>query len=120
MPGIDPNDTAHHMEQAMTLVSTDPVLVRANRALGLFSAGLMVPPIEWQAVYPNDFAALACLARACRQLRASYMLMISGYLAEVRILLRAVYESSGLARMLAHDAASAEKWLRQRKYSEVV
>jgi hypothetical protein len=91
----------------MELVSTDPVLVRANKALSLCSAGLLlVPQIEWQAVYPNDFAALACLARAFRQLRASYMLMISGYLAEVRILLRAVYESSGLARMLAHDAAN--------------
>jgi hypothetical protein len=117
MPGIDPNDTAHYMDQAMALVSTDPVLLRANKALSLFSAGLfMVPAIEWQAVYPNDFAALACLARAFRQLRAAHMLMVGGYLAEVRVLLRAVYESSGLARMLAHDETRAEKWLRQQHW----
>lgn len=117
MSGIDPNDTAHYMEQAVPLVSTDPVLLRARKAFGLFSAGLlMVPPIEWEAVYPNDFAARACLARTFRQLRASYLLMVSGYLAEVRILLRAAYESSTLARMLAHDETRAEKWLRQQHW----
>jgi hypothetical protein len=101
----------------MALVPTDPVLARTNKALSLFSAGiLLVPRLEWQAVYPNDVSALACLTRAYWLLRASYMLMISGYPQEVRVLLRVVYESSGLARMLARDPDRAEKWLREQHW----
>jgi hypothetical protein len=117
MPQIDENDDARYLEESMALATTDPDIMRTGKAIGLFAAGLaMVPQCEWRDVFPNDFAATACLSRAFRQLRAAYMLMIWGYCAEAHVILRAVYESSGLARMLAKDATSAEKWLRKQRW----
>jgi hypothetical protein len=114
VPADGPSDDAHYLDQAIAHASTDPAVARMGKAIGLFAAGLaMVPKIEWQAVYPNDFAAVACLARALRQLRAACTLMMWGYCAEAYVLLRAAYESSGLGRMLAKDPDRAEDWLRK-------
>src|SRR5258708_10486233 len=113
MPEINENDEARYVEQAIAL-STDPDVERAGKAVALFAAGLaLVPKLEWQDVFPNDFAATACLARALRHLRAGFLLMMWGYCAEVRPILRFAYETCGLARMLAHDTTRAEKWLRK-------
>jgi hypothetical protein len=108
---------ARYVDQAVALASNDADLDRARRAVVLFAAGLaMVPRLEWRDVFPNDFSAVACLARAHRQLRAALLLMMWGYSAEVRPILRFAYEACGLARMLAHEPARAEKWLRKMQW----
>jgi hypothetical protein len=113
VPEINENDDTRYAEQAIAL-STNPNIARAGKAVALFAAGLaLTPRLEWQDVFPNDFAAIACLARALRQLRAAILLMMGGYCAEVRPILRFAYETCGLARMLAHDTTRAEKWLRK-------
>lgn len=78
MPEINETDETRFLEQAMAL-STDPDVVRAGKAVALFAAGLaLVPKLEWQDVFPNDFAAIACLVRTLRQLRAAFTLMMWG------------------------------------------
>ena len=67
-------------------------------------------------MFPNDFAALACLARAYRLLRGTFTLMVWGYGTEAQVLLRSVYEAAALARMLAKDPTRAEKWVRKQQW----
>jgi hypothetical protein len=114
---INENDDALHVEQAMTLLSSDAGAVRAGKAISLLAAGLtQIPRCEWQSAFPNNVVATACLTRAFRQLRAAYVLMIWGYCAEVPAILRFAYECCGLARMLAHDPAQAEKWFDKERW----
>jgi hypothetical protein len=117
MAKLNENDDARYLEKSMPLASNDPDLQRAGKAIGLFAAGLQqIPRYEWKDIFPNDFSAIACMARAFRQLRAAYMLALWGYCAEAHPLLRFVYETCGLARMLAKDSDKAEKWLRENKW----
>jgi hypothetical protein len=103
--------------QAMELASRDPTCARMNTALMLLQEGLMlVPKSAWPDVFPNNLAALACLARAYRQLRGAFTLTIWGYCAEARVLLRSAYESAALARMLGKDPSRAEKWIRKQHW----
>lgn len=63
----------------------------------------------------NEVAALACYTRAFRSLRAAALLATDGLYHEARTQLRDVYESAGLARMLAKRPDKADEWLvRQR------
>lgn len=64
-----------------------------------------------QDMHSNVVAALACFTRAYRNLEAATTLAKSGYGGQARILLRDVYESAGLARMLAHDPEAADQWV---------
>jgi hypothetical protein len=117
MAALDENDDARHIEQALPLTASDPAVKRAGKAIALFAAGLqMVPCNEWQSVFPNDISAVACFARGFRQLRGAYMLMLWGYYAETRPLLRFAYEACGLARMLAKDPPKAERWLQKKQW----
>ena len=66
--------------------------------------------------YANDTSAFACLIRSYRSLRAASTLLLCGYYGEVRHLLRGVYESASLSRMLAKEPDLAEKWLRKQQW----
>lgn len=83
------------------------------RVLGLMRWPLEVAPQRWDLTFANDFSALACFTRAYRQLRAAALLADHGYYSEVGTLLRAVYESAALGRLLAHTPEEADRWLRE-------
>lgn len=59
----------------------------------------------------NTLAAIACYTRAFRGLRAATSLVLNGFYLEAKIYLRDVYESAGLARMLAVKPQKADDWL---------
>jgi|SRR5579863_1883373 len=112
----EPEDV-RHAAKAVELMSRDPVCARMNDALMLLQEGIMlIPKCEWPDVFPNTFGALACIARAYRQLRGAFMLAVWGYCAEARAILRSAYESAALARTLAKDSAFAEKWVRKQHW----
>jgi hypothetical protein len=58
-------------------------------------------------------SALTCLGRAYRQVRGAALLAHFGYYQETQALLRGAVEAGGLARILAHDPAMSERWLRK-------
>lgn len=69
-----------------------------------------------QARFANNVAALSGLIRAYQGLQAATHLAVLGYYTESRATIRGVYESAGIARMLAHDLPQAEKWIRKDTY----
>lgn len=73
-----------------------------------------LPPKD--AWFPNTIAAVACFARSYQGLQASAWLALHGFYTEARITIRSVYESAGLARMLAHDTQLAEKWVHEAEW----
>ncbi|NNG34923.1 hypothetical protein [Nakamurella aerolata] len=87
------------------------IMAQIGRFLGLLRWAIeyAMPPKE--AWFPNTIAAVACFSRAYQGLQASTWLALHGFYTEARIAIRSVYESAGLARMLAHDTELAEKWL---------
>jgi hypothetical protein len=88
-----------YVEQAIAL-STDPDVARAGKAIALFHAGLaLAPRLEWDDVFPNDFAAIACLARALRQLRAALLLMMA----------RMGHDSERAAMIYLHEMRGADR-----------
>jgi len=74
------------------------------------------PTVVWEDQFANDFCAHACLTMACRQLQATQVLLLHSFYSEARILLRTVYESAGIARMLAKEPELADRWLRKRHW----
>jgi hypothetical protein len=74
----------------------------------------LVPRPQWSDVFPNDLAALACHARSYRDLRAAVTLLTWGYYGQVRAVLRGVYESATVGRMLAEQPTLADKWLKRK------
>lgn len=66
--------------------------------------------------FENDLAAAVALARSYRQLQAAWVVTSHGFLAEARNLVRSVYESAGLARVLAKDPKLADQWIRDGKW----
>jgi hypothetical protein len=115
-PGEPPDDVRHFMRVASGM-GNDPAIERMGHAVDLLGEGLaMVPRPDWEHSFPNEFSAVACLGRVYRQLRAATTLALWGYYAEVRLVLRAVYESAALSRMLAKEPLLAEKWLRKEHW----
>lgn len=73
-----------------------------------------MPPAD--ALFPNTVSAVACLARAYHGLQASAWLCLAGFYLEARTMVRGVYESAGLGRMLAKDSEKAQKWLHEGEW----
>jgi hypothetical protein len=89
---------------------------RMEQALFLLESAVdMIPYVSWDNMFANDYGARVCLTVAARQLRASAFLAFIAYYPESRILLRSVYESASLARVLAKDPDLAERWLRKHR-----
>jgi len=59
----------------------------------------------------NSLAGWLCLRRSLEQLRLAFYASIAGHHTEVPLLARAVYESAGLARMLAVEPEAADQWV---------
>lgn len=119
MPGAaaDFMDDARHFQQVFETLDRDPEFKSMNSAVSLLGDGLaLVPRLQWDEVFPNDLSALACLVRSYRALRAASSLLLFGYYCEVRLILRSVYESAALSRMLAKEPQLAEKWLRKQQW----
>jgi hypothetical protein len=110
-------DDSRHFQQVLETLDQDPRFNRMTAAISLLGDGLgLVPLAEWSNVYANDLSAFACLIRSYRALRAASNLLLFGYYGEVRCILRSVYESAALSRMLAKEPELAEKWLRKEKW----
>jgi hypothetical protein len=69
--------------------------------------------VDPRALFANEVGALSGLVRAYQGLQAAANLAVFGFYTEARAGIRGVYESAGLARMLAHDAELAEDWFRK-------
>lgn len=94
-----------------------PVLVRIAQGLGLIGQPLaQLGPPAGDRLSPNVIAGVACLASAFRGLRAATLLAMNGYPSEARAIVRRTYEAATLARMLAHEPALAEKWLKKGQW----
>ncbi len=75
----------------------------------LFQAvALFKTDYPWATTFPNELGAAACMARAARHLDAAMVLTSYGFHAEVRALLRGIYEAVGLGRTLVHRRKSGE------------
>ncbi|MGP3924770.1 hypothetical protein [Streptomyces sp. 8N616] len=100
------SDTSHKRETEL--------LGRAMALFHLTTHEQTVFPLD--TTFPNDLAASACMNRAFRQLEAATVLLSYGFYAEIRNLLRSVYESAGLGRTLAKEPWMADKWLRKGQW----
>lgn len=88
-----------------------------GRAMGMLHYGAFyIDRFPFEETFENDLAATVALARSYRQLQAAWVVTSHGFLAETRNLLRAVYESAGLARVLAKEPKLAERWIREGKW----
>jgi hypothetical protein len=110
-------DDLRYLDRAGVAAVGDAAFARMIAIINVLGDGLrLVPRLEWGRVGPNDVSAMACLARAYRQLRGSVHLLMFGYYGEVKVLLRATYECAALARMLAKDPHRADKWIRKQTW----
>jgi hypothetical protein len=119
MPGAaaDFLDDGRHFQQVFEMFDRDQTLENMNIAISLLGDGIaLIPRLQWDQVFPNDLAAFACLIRSYRALRGASSLLLLGYYGEVRLILRSVYESATLSRMLAKEPQLAEKWLRKDRW----
>ncbi len=109
-----PSEPRHDsLEEALTWFEASPRSSQLAEAFRLLGWVTQMVPQPWTATFSNDFAALACLARAVRQLDAALQLALFGYYSEVPTLVRGAYESAGLARIVAKDDEKGERWVRQ-------
>lgn len=100
---------------------SEPFITDAFRDLEglmeLLDAGLAAaygsPPEHW---FPNNVAATALLTRAYQGIQAASLLCVLAFYVEARSTMRGVYESAGLARMLAHRPDFAERWLHEGEW----
>lgn len=96
-----------------------PLLARIAAALDLLAHPLaQLGPEDAEPLAPNVVVSVACLASAFRGLRAATLLALTGYPSEARSVVRRTYEAAGLARMLAHEPALAERWLKGKWFSD--
>jgi hypothetical protein len=98
-----------------------PEMMRAAKAVTLFqSVALAKTDYRWATTFPNELGAAACMARAARHLDAAMILASYGFHAEVRALLRGIYEAVGLGRTFAKDLENdgelVQKWLKDGTY----
>jgi hypothetical protein len=106
-----------HLNHYVSQEETGEEAELVGRAMALFhyaTHAQTVFPLE--TTFPNDLAASACMNRAFRQLEATTVLLGYGFYAEIRNLLRSVYESVGLGRTLAKEPDMADKWLRKDRW----
>jgi len=119
-PAQDVSWFVRHLVQYGEAADQLPELDQLGRAMNLFlyaSRRQTVFPND--STFPNDMAGSACMARAAQQLEATTVLVSYGFHAEVRNLLRSVYESVGLGRTLAKardKREMADKWLKDGVY----
>jgi len=107
-------DSAH---MAAAYPAAHPVLVRIAEGLHLIGQPIaQLGPAAGIQPTPNVLAGVACLASAFRGLRAATLLAMNGYPSEARAIVRRTYEAATLARMLAHEPALAEKWLKEGEW----
>jgi hypothetical protein len=111
------SDDSRYLQQAIDAARGDPSFERMVELINLLSQGIsLTPRLQWADVFPNDISTVACLSRSYRQLRSAVTLMMNGYCPEARVMLRGAYESSALARMLAKNLDSSDKWLRRQHW----
>ncbi|MFJ4271748.1 hypothetical protein ACIP29_14455 [Streptomyces coelicoflavus] len=114
--GALPDDVVH-MGLFLDASSDWPESAWFGRAMALLHFGTFrVDRFPFDETFENEIAAAAALARSFTQLRAAWVVTSHGFLAETRNLLRSVYESAGLARVLAKDPKMADQWLRDGKW----
>lgn len=104
-------DNLQHQQAFLQGCATWPEQALFSRAARLFHWALQnYMSVSSDALLPNDTAAAACFGRCFWQLRGALAMAEQGLNAEARNLLRSAYESAGLGRILARDAADAEDW----------
>lgn len=110
-------DHVLHMGRFLDTAQAWPETNWFGRAMTLLGFGAFrVERFPFEDTFENELAAAVTLARCYRQLQASWVVTSHGFHAEARNLLRAVYESAGLARVLAKDPKLADQWLRDGKW----
>ncbi|MGW5096017.1 hypothetical protein ACWEQ1_15000 [Streptomyces nodosus] len=103
----------HFIEVAQVWPETDWY----GRAMAMLHYGAFaIERFPFDETFENDLAAAVALARCYRQLQAAWVVTTHGFHAEARNLLRSVYESAGLARVLAKEPKLADQWLREGKW----
>ncbi|WP_331768912.1 hypothetical protein OG948_59380 (plasmid) [Embleya sp. NBC_00888] len=116
-PSDLPDNWAHH-HRFGTALPTWPESDHLGRAFTLYGGfvhALTGTPVE--GAFPNAIAAAALFGRGYTQLRAAYELAAQGFNAEAFNLLRSVYESTGLGRMLAKEEGTAQKWIEKGQWT---
>ncbi|MGH3289547.1 MAG: hypothetical protein ACRDPD_33535 [Streptosporangiaceae bacterium] len=69
-----------HMHMAADAMKDNPSSDRMARAIDLLGVGLRLAPLPpWDLAGPNDLSAIACLARAYRELGGAVHLLMMGY-----------------------------------------
>ncbi|WP_406504305.1 hypothetical protein [Streptomyces sp. NBC_01602] len=115
-PG-DLSDDLVHLDQFVEVGQAWPETAWFGRAMAMLQYGAFtVERFPFDETFENDLAAAVALARSYRQLQAAWVVTTHGLLAEAVNLLRSVYESAGLARVLAKDPKLADQWLRDGKW----
>ncbi|QKW13034.1 hypothetical protein [Verrucosispora sp. NA02020] len=107
--------THNHSENTDATVADNVSAAHLDQInFGLFLAAhiLLENPIEdVAAAGVNEVASCVAFTRAFSAIRAATVVAVHGYYVDARALVRTVYESAGLARMLAKLPDKAEKWL---------
>ena len=107
--------TSNHSENVAATLAEDESSLRLdqiNFGLSLAAHVLRDNPIDdVTAVGVNEVASQIAFTRALSAIRAAVTVAVHGYYADARALVRTVYESAGLARMIAKSPAEAERWL---------
>lgn len=107
--------TSNHSENVEATLAEDAAathLDQINFGLLLAAHVLLENPIDdVTASGVNEVASVTAFTRAFSAIRAATVVAVHGYYIDARALVRTVYESAGLARMLAKLPDKAEKWL---------
>ncbi|QUC61955.1 hypothetical protein IOD14_37185 [Streptomyces sp. A2-16] len=113
----EPSDDVVHLGRFLEVAQAWPETDWYGRAMAMLHYGAFsIERFPFEETFENDLAAAVALARSYRQLQAAWVVTAHGFLAEARNLLRSVYESAGLARVLAKDPKLADRWIRDGKW----
>jgi len=102
---------AENIAPSLPVVAEDAA--RLRELVELVEVGLRWASAQMRGDIPTELAAVAGLARAVQGVRAAAMLCMHGFYTESRVMIRSAYEAAALARTLAHDGPTAERWLRK-------
>jgi hypothetical protein len=90
---------------------------RLHNLMALIEWGLIAASnTEPESLFSNDVAAASGLIRAYQGVQAAAVLAVTGFYTEARACMRGVYESAGVARMLAHNPEMSERWMRENEW----
>lgn len=90
---------------------------RLHQIMALIEWGLIhASQTEPQSLFSNEVAGLSGLIRAYQGLQAAAVLAVTGFYTEARASIRGIYESAGVARMLAHSQDLSERWMRENEW----